>query len=331
MSKRAPSSERRSTEEPSATSHVGTIARELLVHAPERLIELVEQQARRIEEQDQQLSGLQGQIAELEERFEQLARQSKRGAAPFALADDKRKKDKKRPGRKPGHRGRHRQRPSDAAVNRHVYAALTHCPHCCAPLDKASERAIEQTIIEVPPVKPEVIRLTTYRNHCHGCDKKVASNYPLQVSTASGAAGTRLGPRALAIAASLNKALGLTLRKTCQVLRQLLGIDLTPGGLSQALARMAGRLQSDYPALLQPVFHFSGTAELPTKLLKISLDCGFGEGFSGDYLSGPFGQSAGQGDPSRLDQLGEVGAGFGDGVEGEVGFFHGDGLGTKRC
>lgn len=253
MAEFAPSPGRRSTEEPSATSHVATIARELLVHAPERLIELVEQQARRIEEQERQLSGLQGQIAELEERFEQLARQSKRGAAPFALADDKRKKDKKRPGRKPGHRGRHRQRPSDAAVNRHVDAGLTHCPHCGAPLDKASERAIEQTIIDVPPAVPEVIRLTTYRNHCCGCDQKVASSHPLQVSTASGAAGTHLGPRALAIAASLNKALGLTLRKTCQVLRQLLGVDLTPGGLSQALARMAGRLQSDYQALLEQV------------------------------------------------------------------------------
>ena len=196
---------------------------------------------------------LQGHITELEERFEQLERSSKRSAAPFARPDDKRKKDKKRPGRKAGHRGQHRQRPSDAAVDRHVDVGLSHCPHCGAPLDKASERAIEQTIIEVPPVKPEVTRLTTYRNHCHGCDQKVASNHPLQVSTASGAAGTHLGPRALAIAASLNKALGLTLRRTCQALRQLLGIELTAGGLSQALARMAERLHPDYQTLLQDV------------------------------------------------------------------------------
>jgi transposase len=249
MTKRVASSERES----SSPSSIGKVARALFVDAPERLIDLVEQQARRIEEQDQQISALQGHITELEERFEQLERSSKRSAAPFARADDKRKKDKKKPGRKAGHRGQHRKRPSDAAINRHVDVGLSHCPHCGALLDKAGEKAIEQTIIEAPSVKPEVIRLITYRNHCHGCDKKVASNHPLQVSTASGAAGTHLGPRALAIAASLNKGLGLTLRRTCQALRQLLGIELTAGGLSQALARMAGRLEPDYQALLHEV------------------------------------------------------------------------------
>ena len=39
--------------------------------------------------------------------------------------------------------------------------------------------------------------------------------HPLQVSTAGGAAGTHLGPWALALAASLNKGFGLTMRKTC--------------------------------------------------------------------------------------------------------------------
>ena len=62
------------------------------------------------------------------------------------------------------------------------------------------------------------------------------------VSALGGAASAHLGPRALALAASLNKGLGLTMRKTCAVLRDLVGIGLSPGGLAQALARMAGRL-----------------------------------------------------------------------------------------
>ena len=76
-------------------------------------------------------------------------------------------------------------------------------------------------------VRPHVIRLVTHRNRCRRCGRRVASTHPLQVSPAGGAAGTHLGPRALALAASLNKGLGLTMRKTCAVLRDLLGIDLS--------------------------------------------------------------------------------------------------------
>src|SRR5688500_1332110 len=54
--------------------------------------------------------------------------------------------------------------------------------------------------------------------------------------------------RPLATAAQLNKALGLTMRKTCSVLQQLAGLRLTCGGLSQALSRIAhkGAVAGEY-------------------------------------------------------------------------------------
>jgi transposase len=73
----------------------------------------------------------------------------------------------------------------------------------------------------------------------------------LKVSSATGAAGTHLGPRALAIAAELNKHRGLSMRKTCAILQTLFGLRLTPGGLSQALDRVAQRLEPEYEALIQ--------------------------------------------------------------------------------
>lgn len=53
--------------------------------------------------------------------------------------------------------------------------------------------------------------------------------------------------------ALLNKQLGLTMRKTCRVARMLFGLELTPGGLSQALDRVADRLAGSYEALLQDI------------------------------------------------------------------------------
>ena len=82
---------------------------------------------------------------------------------------------------------------------------------------------------------------------------------------AQGAAATHLGPRALGLAAALNKGLGLTMRKTCAVLRALAGLTITPGGLSQALARMGRRLGPAHAALVgrvmaEPVLHTDETS-----------------------------------------------------------------------
>lgn len=219
----------------------------------DELIALAERQAWLIEEQSRRIADLQRKLAELEDRFEELERRSMRAAAPFARPETKRNPSPKRPGRKGGHGGRHRDRPADAAVDRRIEVPLDRCPHCGEAVAKETDRPIEQTIIEIPPCAPETLRLITHRNRCRRCRRQVASSHPLQVSQASGAAGTHLGPRTLAVAAALNKGLGLTMRKTCLVLSQLSGLRLTPGGLAQALARMARRLAPAYQNLLGAV------------------------------------------------------------------------------
>jgi hypothetical protein len=75
----------------------------------------------------------------------------------------------------------------------------------------------------------------------------------MQSSLAVGAAGTHLGPRALALAALLNKQFCLPMRKTCRLLRELLGLPLTAGGLSQAMVRVAKRVSGDWSQLLEEV------------------------------------------------------------------------------
>ena len=234
-----------------STVDVRKLAQELLQRAPEQLIDLVAQQAQRIIEQQQQINALNQQLSQLQERLDKLERQSKRGAAPFAIDQDKRKTDRKRSGRKGGHKGQYRQRPDDTEIDQYIEVPLTHCPDCGGLLCEHTKQTVEQTIIESPPIKPQLIRLTTYQNYCSHCDKVVDSRHPLKVSHASGAAGTHLGPRALAIGALLNKGLGITMRKSCQVMKQLLGLELSGGGLSQALDRIAQRVEPDYQTLLE--------------------------------------------------------------------------------
>jgi transposase len=187
----------------------------------------------------EQLGRLQHQVAELE-------RTAARQAAPFRREEQKKisAAERKRPGRKPGHRGFCRAIPSH--VDREVEVPLDCCPRCQGAVSDRAPRV--QWIEELPPQRPVVTRLTTWEAKCPHCGL-VRSTHPLQGSTAGGAARVQLGPRALAVAALLNKELGLTMRKTCRVLWKLWGMRLTPGGLSQALDRVADKTAARYDAL----------------------------------------------------------------------------------
>lgn len=225
--------------------------RQLLAQTPVQVLDIVERQARRLLSQQAEINDYRRQLAALENEVAGLqAEQVPGSVAPFRIAEEKRERAPKRPGRKPGHRGQWRQSPPPDERDEHIEVRLAACPDCGHDLDISHQRVVEQTIIEAPVVRPRIIRLRTYRNHCEHCDAQMCSSHPLQVSTATGAAGTHLGPRALGLAAALNKDLKLTMRKSTQVLNQFLGISLSPGGLSQALDRVAKRLEGDYEQTL---------------------------------------------------------------------------------
>jgi transposase len=152
----------------------------------------------------------------------------------------------KRPGRKRGHPGAYRRKPDH--IDEHIEVQLCSCPHCGGTQFK-DHNAIEQLIEDIPPVRPQVTRLTTYQGTCVQCGQRLRSTHPLQMSLATGAAGVQLGPRALALADDLNKAKGLSMRKTSAVLRDCFGLQLSPGGLSQALDRLAAKVKPQYDAI----------------------------------------------------------------------------------
>ena len=167
-------------------------------------------------------------------------------AAPFRIDDQHRVVERKRPGRPKGHAGSSRAIPDH--VDEEIFVPLRACPHCGG--EVGPRRPVVQYIEELPLVRPHVTRRVTEEAACPHCHQAVRSTHPLQVSLAEGAAGVQLGPRALGLAAQLNKQHGLTVRKTCAVLREVFQLRLSPGGLSQALARLAGKLEPAYENLL---------------------------------------------------------------------------------
>ena len=241
---------------------------EALRDQPDALIEIIVQQVAAIAQLRAEVAALAARLRDLDdqnrglrERVATAERTAARQAAPFRRDPLKRTVTPKCPGRRAGHRGTHRAIP--AQVDAEIVVPLVTCPHCAQPVTDV--RPCVQYIEELPPVRPHVTRLITHRGHCPHCATVVHSTHSLQVSTARGAAGVHLGPRALALAADLRSRAGLTMRTVCRVLRALCGLTVTPGGLAQALARIARRLRPQYDALQAtiragPVVHSDETS-----------------------------------------------------------------------
>jgi len=193
---------------------------------------------------------LTGQVRVLAEQLEQAQKVAARQAGPFRRPERLKKPadQHKKPGRPAGHVGACRAKPD--VIDHHVDVPLSCCPRCGG--DIHGVVGVEQIIEEIPPVRPVVYKIVTYRATC-ACCGDVCSRHPLQTSDATGAAGVHLGPRAAAVAAVLNKHHGLTMRRTCAVLRELTGLRLTPGGLSQRIDRLADRVNDDYESLVNQI------------------------------------------------------------------------------
>src|SRR5437879_4837106 len=185
----------------------------------------------------------------LKDELDLARRAAKRQAAPFSKGEPK--TDPRRPGRKPGVRyGRKGHRPIPPIVDEEIKVPLPERSPCCG-------GAIESRHVE-DQYQTEIVRQTRVTcfhiqvGNCAKCGKRIPGRDSRQTSDALGAAASQVGPEALSLATILNKELGIPLGKTTAVLDQAFGLTLTPGGLSQALARMGKKCEPDLPRSHQP-------------------------------------------------------------------------------
>jgi transposase len=185
-------------------------------------------------------------------QVEELRRAGKRQAAPFSKGDPK--KDPKRSGRRGGEGygiKAHRRVPDH--VDEEIRVPLPDgCPCCGGELEFVREADQYQEDIPIP-VRAHVRWFRVAVGRCKQCGRRAQGRHPLQTSDALGAAAAQVGPHALALAAQLNKELGLPVGKAARVLAGLCGITVTAGGLYQALARVATAAAPTYAALIEGV------------------------------------------------------------------------------
>jgi transposase len=210
-----------------------------------------EHTAEKIAQLEREIEVLKKENERLRQLLEEALRAAKRQAAPFSR--QKPKAQPQKPGRKAGKQyGRRYRRPLPDTVDEVVEVPLpARCPRCGGGLEECE--TVSQFQTEIPEPRVERIEFRISVGRCRRCRRRVQGRHPRQTSDALGSAASQLGPRALALATQLNKGLGLPYGKTTTVLQQAFGLQVSRGGLCQALARVASKAEPTYNALVEEV------------------------------------------------------------------------------
>lgn len=192
-------------------------------------------------------SRLADEVSRLKGLLEKERRAGKRQAAPFSKG--KPKANPKPPGRRPGDLyGRAAHRAPPVRIDEVIEAPLAErCPYCSGAIHETS--VAPQFHVDIPPVVAHVTQFNVHIGTCSVCGRRLQGRHQRQTSDALGAAASQIGPRALALATELHKGLGLSLGKAQRLFETAFDIEITRGGISQALHRVARVTEPTYNAL----------------------------------------------------------------------------------
>jgi transposase len=112
------------------------------------------------------------------------------------------------------------------------------CDACGASLSGQDSHPHRHQVIELPPVKPEVVEYRLHGLRCPCCDTVTHAELPLGVSALG------YGERLSAMVALLSGAYRLSYRQVCAVMDDLFGVRLSRGGV--------GRLRQDISDAVSP-------------------------------------------------------------------------------
>jgi transposase len=181
---------------------------------------------------------------EVEELKQKVKEEQQKRTEKFAKPNAA-KKRRMRPGQKLGHVGM--TRPVPDHIDEVLEQALCECPQCRHPLSESIE-VLEQIQEDLIPAHVRVRKYRRHRYYCSGCQKMVTAPYhPQQVPRG------HLGASVLIQAAILKYYHCLPYEKIAELFRDMGGLTVSPGGLSQALARVSEWLGVEKKILLTAI------------------------------------------------------------------------------
>lgn len=188
--------------------------------------------------------GLAQRVAEFEASLELPAKTPENSSVPPSQGRKPAVPRKRKGRRRKGRPGVARALDPNPTQVREVVAAC--CPHCRGDVATAAQAPCESyDHIEIPPIRPEVTRVTLMGGSCPHCARAFKAAAPADMPPGS-PFGTNL--RALALHLRFSQNIGL--KRLQEVLRDVFGVVISQGGLvnilraaAAPLAEQAGRLR----------------------------------------------------------------------------------------
>jgi len=184
----------------------------------------------------------QARIAVLEARLGQNSHNSSKPPStdpPGTPPRPRRMKSRgRKPGGQPGHAYHGRERLPPEQVTEVVVVEPAECAHCHGPFDDQDRRSQPQVhqVIDIPPITPQVIEYRLVGCLCSRCQQWTAAELP------PGVPSRGEGPRLTALVALLCGKYRLAKRPVREVLRDVLGIELSLGTVCNLCEEMSEAL-----------------------------------------------------------------------------------------
>ena len=183
----------------------------------------------------------------LRQALDEARRAGKRQAGPFSRNSPK--QNPKKPGRKSGSEyGAVSRRPRPDRIDQTVEVP---CPLWCSCGGQVKlEGVVRQYQTDIPPVEPTTTEFAIQYGRCVRCGRRVQGRDPGQTSDATGAVGgVQIGPQAIALAAHLNKACGLSYERIMELFAQVFRLRLCRSALARAMLRLGRKAETTYEHL----------------------------------------------------------------------------------
>jgi len=179
---------------------------------------------------------LTARVAELEERLRMSSGNSSKPPSsdpPWAKPKPKRAKGKRKRGAQQGHEGKARSLLPPEEVDSFVDCAPPVGCDCGGQVEATGEVVETRQVVELPKVKPLVTEYHIIEGVCSKCGKHHRGSTPAGVPTGV------LGPRAMALVAVLAGKYRMSKRYVVELLRDLFGLGLSLGTVSNTEARVS--------------------------------------------------------------------------------------------
>jgi len=194
----------------------------------ETLIRLVLAQADTIGALTGQIEALAAQVAELEAKLGLPPKTPDNSSVPPSRGQKPSEPSAPRPKARP-HAGAHRPLHPNPTSRRDVFARR--CHGCGADVSTVAQMACEAyDHVEIPPVQPDVTRVTLHGGVCPCCARRFKASPPEGLEP-----GSPFGPNLRAFVIYLRSVQGIPLARLSHVLRDLFGLDISEGALVNIL------------------------------------------------------------------------------------------------